>query len=247
MKLRRPMNNALSESYSRSTITLYYSQRRHLCCVSTDLYVFSQVELCWILPSMVRLVTPTRWSTRSVTVLGFTMCSEVYPRSNPAMMHVWRLSRRWRLEICVRTPTPPQNTKAAMILSRATKPAAVGISHTHRSITTWVMQVRLSVHMCFAAHLGSCYSSTSRMHRNWHMKVTVEEFVGSVRILRQVWNLAGTFHVENTSFYVVPFVQKFNFLHFRLKWKKEIWLNRWFIILIWLDLIAAFHSCNVSN
>lgn len=33
MKLRRPMNNVLSESYSCATITLHYIRNRHLCRV----------------------------------------------------------------------------------------------------------------------------------------------------------------------------------------------------------------------
>lgn len=149
------MNNAWSESYSRSTTTLHYSRNRHLCCVHTHVFagftscvcisyfsVFFQVELCWILLFMVCLVTLTQWSMRSVTVLGFTMCFEVYQRLNHATMHVWKLSPQWRLEICVQTLTPPRNTKAAMILSRAMKPVAVGISRTHHLITTWVIQVR---------------------------------------------------------------------------------------------------------
>lgn len=59
IKLRRPMNNAWSKSYSSSTITSHYSRNRHLCCAHTKVFsgftsyvcvhpfsVFSQVELC---------------------------------------------------------------------------------------------------------------------------------------------------------------------------------------------------------
>ena len=100
------------------------------------------MESCWTPLSTAPLATLTQWSTRSVTVLGFTTCFEVYRRSSHATTRVWRPSHRWRPEICARTPTPRPNTKAATIQSRATKPVAVGISHTHHLTTTWVMQVR---------------------------------------------------------------------------------------------------------
>lgn len=138
-------------------------------CVSSS-SVFCQAESCWTLPSTVHLVTLTQWCMRSVTVLGFTTCFEVYQRSSHVMMHVWRLSPQWRLEICVRTPTPLPNTKAATILNLATKLVAVGISHIRRSTITWVMQVRWSLHMCFATYLGKrvIYSHTSSMQKLKH-------------------------------------------------------------------------------
>lgn len=133
-------------------IILLYTRNRLLCCVHTAMFTlcvcvssfskFPQVELCWTLPSMAHLVTLTQWSTRLVTVSGFTTCFEVYQRLNRVMTRVWRLSPQWRPEICVQTPTPLPNTKAATIPSRATKPVAVGISRTRRLTTTWVMQVR---------------------------------------------------------------------------------------------------------
>lgn len=103
---------------------------------------FSQVEWCWTLPSMAHLVTLTQWSMRLAIVLGSTTCFEVYQRLNRVMTRVWRLSPQWRPEICAQTPIPLPNTKAAMILNQATKPVAVSTSHTHRSTTTWVTQVR---------------------------------------------------------------------------------------------------------
>lgn len=42
-----------------------------------------------------------------------------------------------------------------------------------------------------------------KKEKYWHTKITVEEFVGSVCILRQVWNLAGTFHVENSGWHMI--------------------------------------------
>lgn len=100
-----------------------------------------QAELCWILPSTARLVTLTLWSTRSVTVLAFTMCFEAYRRWNRVTTLVWRRSPRWKLEICVQTPTPLPNTKAATIPIRAMKPVGAGTSRTRPSTTTWVMLV----------------------------------------------------------------------------------------------------------
>lgn len=100
-----------------------------------------QVELCWIHPSMARLVTLTPWSTRSVTVLAFTTCFGAYRRWNHATTRVWRLSPRWKLEICVQTQTPLPNTKAATIPIQAMKPAGAGTSRIRPSTTTWVMLV----------------------------------------------------------------------------------------------------------
>lgn len=117
----------------------------HLCssvCPTSSAFLYViQVGLCWILPSTARSVTPTPWSTRSVTVSAFTTFFGAYRRSSRATMCVWRPSPRWKLEICARTPTPPPNTKAAMIPTQATKPVGAGTSHTHPSTTTWVMQV----------------------------------------------------------------------------------------------------------
>lgn len=150
MKLRRPINNALPESYY--TITLRYCpEKAFVLCAHCSLHNVSpsffffflcQVESCWTPPSTAPLATLTQWSTRSVTVLDFTTYFEAYRRLSRATTRVWRLSRRWRPEICARTPTPRPNTKAATIQSRATKPVAVGISHTRHLTTTWVMQVR---------------------------------------------------------------------------------------------------------
>lgn len=103
---------------------------------------FSQVESCWTLPSMAHLATLTQWSMRLVIVLGSTTCFEVYQRLNRVMMRVWRLSPQWRPEICVQTPIPLPNTKAATIPNQATKPVAVSTSRTRRLTTTWVTQVR---------------------------------------------------------------------------------------------------------
>lgn len=100
-----------------------------------------QVELSWIPPFMARLVTLTPWSTRSVTVSVFTMCFEAYRRSNRATTRVWRLSPRWKLEICVQTPTPLQSTKAATIPIPAMKLVGAETLRTHLSTTTWVTQV----------------------------------------------------------------------------------------------------------
>lgn len=114
------------------------SSVRSTACVF--LYI-PQVELCWIHPSMARLVTLTPWSTRSVTVLAFTTCFGAYRRWNRATTRVWRLSPRWKLEICVQTQTPLPNTKAATIPNQAMKPAGAGTSRIRPSTTTWVMLV----------------------------------------------------------------------------------------------------------
>lgn len=207
-------------------------------CICVSSSVFSQVALCWTLPFMVHLVTLIQWSTRSVTVLGFTTCFEVYQRSSHVTMHVWRLNPQWRLGICAKTPTPLPNTKAATILNRATKPVAVGISHTRRLTTTWVMQVRCDLP-------GQNVTVIPLTCKSWHTEITIEEFVESVCILRQVWNLAGTFHGKNkaggTSFNVAPFVQKFN-IFVIAKWKHIqiggfIYLSN---VDLWNDLILPF-------
>lgn len=110
-------------------------------CTSCVFLCRLQGELCWIPPSTERLVTLTPWSMRSVTVSAFTTCSGAFRRSNHATMRVWRLSPRWKPEICVQTPTLLPNTKAATILIQAMKLVGAGILHTHLSTTTWVMQV----------------------------------------------------------------------------------------------------------
>lgn len=46
MRLRRPMNNALSESYASSTITLPYSRDKHLWRVNTHFWVFALFTMC---------------------------------------------------------------------------------------------------------------------------------------------------------------------------------------------------------
>lgn len=121
-----------------SILTRHCSYACSTACVF--LYIL-QAVLCWILPSMAPLVTLTPWSTRLVTVSAFTTCFGVYRRWNRATTRVWRLSPRWKLEICVQTPTPLPNTKAATILIQAMKPVGAGTSRTRPSTTTWVMLV----------------------------------------------------------------------------------------------------------